>query len=67
MDLGRAYAQRRQTSDAVDCLLRAERLSPDLVQNHAAVRAAVKEMVLVSGPNVPTDLMDLADRTNAME
>ncbi len=67
MDLGRAYAQRRQTSDAVDCLLRAERLSPELVQNHAAVRAAVKEMVLVSGPHVPKDLMDLADRTNAME
>ncbi|MGV9278085.1 helix-turn-helix domain-containing protein [Streptomyces griseosporeus] len=67
MDLGRAYAQRRQPIDAVDCLLRAERLSPDLVRNHAAVRAAIKEMVLVSGPNAPKDLMELADRTNAME
>jgi transcriptional regulator with XRE-family HTH domain len=67
MDVGRAYAQRRQTSEAIDCLLRAERLSPEMVQNHAAVRAAVKEMVLVSGPNVPKELMGLADRTGAME
>lgn len=67
MDLGRAYAQRRQTGDAVDSLLRAEEVSPETVQNHAAVRAAVKELVLVSGPNVPPNLMGLADRTNAME
>ncbi|MCF0086694.1 MULTISPECIES: helix-turn-helix transcriptional regulator [unclassified Streptomyces] len=67
MDLGRAYAQRRQTPEAIESLLRAERLSPEMVRNHAAVRAAVKEMVLVSGSNVPKDLMELADRTNAME
>lgn len=67
MDVGRAYAQRRQTPDAIESLLRAERLSPEMVRNHAAVRAAVKEMVLVSGSNVRKDLMDLADRTNAME
>ena len=67
MDMGRAYAQRRQTAAAVDCLLRAEQLSPETVQNHTAVRAAVKELVLVAGPNAPQDLMGLADRTNAME
>lgn len=67
MDLGRAYAQRRQTPEAIESLLRAERLSPEMVRNHGAVRAAVKEMVLVSGSNVPKDLMGLADRTNAME
>lgn len=67
MDMGRAYAQRRQIGDAIDCLLRAEELSPETVRTHAAVRAAVKELVLVSGPNVPTELMGLADRTGAME
>jgi Flp pilus assembly protein TadD len=67
MDLGRAHAQRRHTGDAVECLLRAEELSPETVQTHTAVRAAVKELVLVSGPNVPSELMGLADRTNAME
>lgn len=67
MDLGRAHAQRRHTGDAVECLLRAEELSPETVQTHTAVREAVKELVLVSGPNVPSELMGLADRTNAME
>jgi tetratricopeptide (TPR) repeat protein len=67
MDLGRAHAQRRHTGDATECLLRAEELSPETVRTHTAVRAAVKELVLVSGPNVHSDLMGLADRTNAME
>lgn len=67
MDLGRAHAQRRHTGDATECLLRAEELSPETVRTHTAVRAAVKELVLVSGPNVRSDLMGLADRTNAME
>ena len=67
MDLGRAFAQRRQIGDAIDCLLRAEQVSPEVVHNHTAVRAAVKELVLVSGPNVPRNLTDLATRTNAME
>lgn len=67
MDLGRAHAQRRHTGDAVECLLRAEELSPETVRLHAAVRAAVRELFLVSSPNVPSELMGLADRTNAME
>jgi transcriptional regulator with XRE-family HTH domain len=67
MDLGRAHAQRRHPGDAVDCLLRAEELSPETVRTHTAVRAAVKELVLVSGSNVSPELMGLADRTGAME
>jgi transcriptional regulator with XRE-family HTH domain len=67
MDLGRAHAQRRHPGDAVDCLLRAEELSPETVRTHTAVRAAVKELVLVSGSNVSPELMGLADRTSAME
>lgn len=67
MDLGRAHAQRRHTGDATDCLLRAEEISPETVQNHAAVRAAIKELVLVAGPSAPPELMELAQRTGAME
>lgn len=67
MDLGRAHAQRRHTGDAVECLLRAEELSPETVQSHTAVREAIKELVLVAGANAPTVLMDLAERTGAME
>lgn len=49
MDLGRAHAQRRHMADAVGCLLRAEEISPETVQNHTAVREAIKELVLVAG------------------
>jgi transcriptional regulator with XRE-family HTH domain len=67
MDLGRAHAQRRHLGDAVECLLRAEEMSPETVRTHAAVRQAVKELVLLAGPNVRRDLMGLAERTSAME
>ncbi|MGW0015383.1 helix-turn-helix domain-containing protein [Streptomyces tendae] len=67
MDLGRAHAQRRHLGDAVECLLRAEEVSPETVRTHNAVRQAVKELVLLAGPNAPRELTDLADRTSAME
>ncbi|MEU9014274.1 helix-turn-helix domain-containing protein [Streptomyces sp. NPDC048479] len=67
MDLGRAHAQRRHMGDATACLLRAEEISPETVQNHAAVREAIKELVLVAGPKAPAELMGLAERTGAME
>lgn len=67
MDLGRAHAQRRHTVDATDCLLRAEEISPETVQNHTAVREAIKELVLVAGSKASTELMLLAERTGAME
>jgi transcriptional regulator with XRE-family HTH domain len=67
MDLGRAHAQRRHLGDAVDCLLRAEEVSPETVRTHTAVRQAVKELVLLAGPNAPRELTDLAERTSAME
>lgn len=67
MDLGRAHAQRRHLGDAVECLLRAEEVSPETVRTHNAVRQAVKELVLLAGPNAPRELTDLAERTSAME
>lgn len=67
MDLGRAHAQRRHLGDAVECLLRAEEVSPETVRTHTAVRQAVKELVLLAGPNAPRELMGLAERTSAME
>lgn len=67
MDLGRAHAQRRHLGDAVDCLLRAEEMSPETVRTHTAVRLAVRELVLLAGPNAPRELTELAERTSAME
>jgi transcriptional regulator with XRE-family HTH domain len=67
MDLGRAHAQRRHMADAVGCLLRAEEISPETVQNHTAVREAIRELVLVTGSKASTGLMELAERTGALD
>ncbi|MET9725437.1 helix-turn-helix domain-containing protein [Streptomyces zaomyceticus] len=67
MDLGRAHAQRRQVGEALDCLLRAERLNPDMVREHHASRAAIKELVLLQGANAQPELMELAKRADALE
>lgn len=67
MDLGRAHAQRRHLGDAVDLLLRAEEISPETVQTHTAVRAAIKELILVTGSKASPDLIELARRTGALE
>ncbi|MFG2540645.1 helix-turn-helix domain-containing protein [Streptomyces sp. NPDC048511] len=67
MDLGRAHAQRRHVGDAVDCLLRAEALVPEIVSNHQGVRAAVEELVFVAGPRATDELLGLATRTDARQ
>lgn len=67
MDLGRAHAQRRHIGDAVDCLLRAEALVPEIVRNHQAVRNAIEELTLVAGPRATDDLLGLASRTDARQ
>ncbi|MBT2439815.1 helix-turn-helix transcriptional regulator [Streptomyces sp. ISL-36] len=65
MDLGRAYVQRRQTGEAQDCLLRAEELAPEMLRSHTAARAAIRELVLISGESASTELLELAERADA--
>lgn len=67
MDLGRAHAQRRHGGEALDCLLRAEAIAPEIIQTHRAARAAIRELVLIAGPNAPRDLLDLAERADALD
>ncbi|MFF8279966.1 helix-turn-helix domain-containing protein [Streptomyces lateritius] len=67
MDLGRAHAQRRQVGEALDCLLRAEQLDPDMVRGHHASRSAIKDLVLLQGADARTELMELARRADALE
>lgn len=67
MDLGRAHAQRRHTGEALNCLLRAEALSPETVRTHVAARKAIRELVLVEGPSAPPELTALAERADALE
>ncbi|GAB2706847.1 helix-turn-helix domain-containing protein [Kitasatospora kifunensis] len=65
MDIGRAYAQRRQGGEALAHLLQAEAIAPELIRTHAAARAAIRELVLVAGQAAPPELIALAERADA--
>lgn len=67
MDLGRAYVQRRQVGEALDVLLRAEELAPEMVRSHVTVRTALRELILISGRGAPRELLALAERADATE
>ncbi|MEU9396599.1 helix-turn-helix transcriptional regulator [Streptomyces sp. NPDC048324] len=67
MDLGRAYVQRRQVGEALDALLRAEELAPEMVRSHVAGRKAIHELILLSGRGASRELLDLAERADATE
>ncbi|MFD5065270.1 helix-turn-helix domain-containing protein [Streptomyces sp. NPDC058394] len=67
MDLGRAHAQRRHGGEALDCLLRAEAIAPEIIQTHQAARAAIRELVLVAGRNASRELLELAERADALD
>ncbi|MBL1086791.1 helix-turn-helix domain-containing protein [Streptomyces actinomycinicus] len=67
MDLGRAYVQRRQAGEALDCLLRAEGLAPELLRTHVAARSAIRELVLLAGTAAPEELRALAERADAQD
>ncbi|MFD7761864.1 helix-turn-helix domain-containing protein [Streptomyces microflavus] len=67
MDLGRAHAQRRQGGEALECLLRAEAIAPEMIQTHQAARGAIRELVLVAGPSASRELLELADRADALD
>ncbi|MFF1906069.1 helix-turn-helix domain-containing protein [Kitasatospora sp. NPDC058218] len=66
IDLGRAHAQRRHPGEALNCLLQAEELVPEAVHSHVAARATIRELVLIAGRSAPTELLQLAERANAL-
>lgn len=65
MDLGRAYAQRRQPGEALGSLLQAEALSPDLIHTHVAARETIRDLLLVAGRSAAPELKELAERADA--
>jgi len=65
MDLGRACVQRRQTGEALDCLLQAEQLAPEVVHMHTAARNAIRELALLAGRSASPELKALAERADA--
>ncbi|MET3984340.1 helix-turn-helix transcriptional regulator [Streptomyces sp. PvR034] len=66
MDVGRAHAQRRQYVDALDSLLRAEELAPEMIHTHVASRSVVRDLVLVAGRSASDELRALAERTDSL-
>lgn len=66
MDLGRAHAQRHQFGDALECLLRAEAIVPDLIRSHIAARAVIRELMLMAGRAASPELRGLAERSDAL-
>lgn len=67
MDLGRAYVQRRQIGEALECLLEAEDRAPEMLRSHTAARSAIRELVLISGSSAPRELRELAERADAAD
>lgn len=65
MDLGRAYAQRKQFGEALDALLNAEAISPDLIHTHVAARGTIRDLLLVAGRSASPELQALAERADA--
>lgn len=66
MDVGRAHAQRRQSGDALASLLAAEKVAPEIVRHHVAVRDVVQELMLMAGRGASPELRALADRVDAL-
>ncbi|MDT0347480.1 helix-turn-helix domain-containing protein [Streptomyces litchfieldiae] len=65
MDLGRAHAQRRQFSNSLDCLLKAEKIAPEMIRSHVAARNVIRELMLVAGRKASPELRSLAERSDA--
>lgn len=66
MDLGRAHVQRRHGGEALNCLLSAEEVAPELIRTHQAARSAIRELVLIAGDHATRDLLELAERADAL-
>ncbi len=64
IDVARAHAQRRQSSEAVAALLRAEEVGAEQVRDHGAVRQLVNDLMVIQ--EEPTaELRGLAGRLTA--
>ncbi|WP_037622344.1 hypothetical protein [Streptomyces aureus] len=46
--------------------MRAEELAPESVRTHIAVRECIRELVLIAGRNAPAELLELAERADAL-
>jgi tetratricopeptide (TPR) repeat protein len=66
IDIARAYAQRRQTQEAVAALCQAEDITPEQVRAHGMVRQLVSDLLTMQDPT-SSELRDLARRLAVAE
>jgi hypothetical protein len=64
IDVARAHAQRRQVTDAVIALLKAEEITPEQVRVHPSVQQVVADLVTMQTP-ISTELAALSNRVSA--
>jgi tetratricopeptide (TPR) repeat protein len=62
IDLAQAYAMRRQTGEALRCLEKAERLTPEQTRTHRVARAVARDLIQLSGSRPRPELRELAER-----
>ncbi|MGW4118940.1 helix-turn-helix domain-containing protein [Nocardia sp. NPDC004711] len=62
VDVARAHAQRRQASEALEALLNAERLTPELVHTDHRAREVVRDLLQFAGRRPADELRELAGR-----
>jgi transcriptional regulator with XRE-family HTH domain len=67
IDVARAYDQLRRPADALRCLLDAEALAPEQVQDHAIVREVVRSLLQQAGRRASTELRSFSDRLGATD
>jgi tetratricopeptide (TPR) repeat protein len=61
IEMARAHAQRRQADQAINMLLQAEEITPELVRGHVLVRQLVTDLLTMQDPPA-AELRDLARR-----
>ncbi|WP_282777757.1 MULTISPECIES: helix-turn-helix transcriptional regulator [unclassified Nocardia] len=62
VDVARAHAQRRQAHQALEALLTAERLTPELVHTHHRAREVMRDLLQFAGRRPSEELRELAGR-----
>ncbi|QLY31306.1 helix-turn-helix domain-containing protein [Nocardia huaxiensis] len=62
VDVARAHAQRRQAQEALEALLNAERLTPELVHTDHRAREVVRDLLQFAGRRPADELRELAGR-----
>ncbi|MFD7843127.1 helix-turn-helix domain-containing protein [Nocardia sp. NPDC059764] len=62
VDVARAHAQRRQAAEALEALLNAERLTPELVHTDHRAREVVRDLLQFAGRRPADELRELAGR-----